>query len=142
MRKFIFITGLVLVSAAAQAGEPRSLSLAGSDVQRAPVAGKVVDLPRTAEAPPVAEPPKDTERPAVVEPKVETPRAETPQAQTAATQRPLTRAERMAVQRSRVAQGGPAYRRSASMSRGMRMHRPHYRLARFIHTLHRYGIYW
>jgi hypothetical protein len=45
-------------------------------------------------------------------------------------------------ERSRAERGRPMMRRTASMSRrGMRPHR-HFRLARIINTLHRYGIYW
>jgi hypothetical protein len=148
MRKFILIAGFALASASAQAGD-RSLSLAGSE-RAAVAAPKAVDASKTAEAPQAAEAPKTeapkySERPAVVEPKAETAKTETPQAETpkAEAQRPVTRAERLAAQRSRVAPGRPAFRRTASMSRGMRPHRRHYRLeARIIHALHRHGIYW
>ena len=45
-------------------------------------------------------------------------------------------------ERPTAERGRPMMRRTASMSRrGMRPHRP-FRLARIIHTLHRYGIYW
>jgi len=86
MRQFILIAGLVLASATAQA-EPRSLSLAGSDVLAAPApAPAKTDTGKTAEAPqaettksdatksdaPKVEAPKYIERPAAVE----TPKAE------------------------------------------------------------------
>jgi hypothetical protein len=68
MRKLILIAGFVLASATAQAGEPRSLSLA-SDVPTAaapaPAAAPVAETPKTAEAPQVTEAPKYVERPAL-----------------------------------------------------------------------------
>jgi hypothetical protein len=150
MRKFIFIAGFVLASATAHGGD-RSLSLSG--VERAPAPAKNVDVPRTAEAP-VAETPRYTERPAIVDPKAETPRTETPKAETpnaersrAATSRagryrPGGRYEQNMAERPRVGRGRPMMQRTASMSRrGMRPHRS-FRIARIIHTLHRYGIYW
>jgi hypothetical protein len=137
MRKFILIAGLVLTSATAQAAD-RSLSLSGVETQSVPAPAKASDTSRTAEAPPAAETPKYTERPAIVEPKAETTGAET---QRAESPRRITRAERIAAQRSRVAPSRHSFRRTASMSRGMRPHR-HYRLARIINALHRYGIYW
>ncbi|MGH6641484.1 MAG: hypothetical protein ACRED3_02190 [Bradyrhizobium sp.] len=78
MRKFILIAGFVLASATAQAGDNRSLSLAGSDAQTTPAPAKTVapqtaeivepkpEAPRAAEAP-KAEAPKYVERPAIVE---------------------------------------------------------------------------
>ena len=138
MRKFILIAGLVLASAAAQAGD-RSLSLGGNETQRAPAPAKTVDTPRTAEAP-VAETPRYTERPAIVEPRAETRRVETPRAEAP---RPTARAARLAAQRSGVAPARPAFRRTASMSGRMRPHSLRYSLqARIVRALHRHGIYW
>ena len=65
MRKFILIAGFVLASATAHGGD-RSLSLSGVETQSSPAPAKSVDVPRTAEAPPVAETPRYTERPAIV----------------------------------------------------------------------------
>lgn len=151
MRKIILIAGFVLASATAH-GADRSLSLSG--VESAPAPAKNVDVPRTAEAPAVAETPKYSERPAIVDPKAETARTETPKAETpnaersrAATSRagryrPGTRFEQNMAERPRAERGRPMMRRTASMSRrGMRPHRS-FRIARIIHTLHRYGIYW
>ena len=159
MRKFILIAGFVLASASAQGGD-RSLSLSGVETQSAPAPAKNVDAPRTAEAPPpVAETPRYTERPAIVDPKAEAPRTETPRTETskaetssAQTSRSATsragryrhgaRYEQNMAERPSAERGRPMMRRSASMSRrGMRPHRS-FRLARIIHTLHRYGIYW
>jgi hypothetical protein len=80
MRKVILIAGFVLASAAAQAGDSRSLSLAGSDAQSAAAPARTnvapqiaeateapkVEAPRAAE-PPQAETPRYTERPAIVD---------------------------------------------------------------------------
>ena len=152
MRKFILVAGFVLASATAYGGD-RSLSLSG--VESAPAPAKNVDVPRTAEAaPPVAETPRYTERPAIVDPKAETPRTETSKAETSNAQtsraatsracryRPGGRFEQNMAERPRAERGRPMMRRTASMSRrGMRPHRS-FRIARIIHTLHRYGIYW
>jgi hypothetical protein len=151
MRKIILIAGFVLASATAHGGD-RSLSLSGIETQSAPAPAKSFDTPRTAEAPPpVAETPRYTERPAIVDPKAgtETPKAETSNAQTsrAATSRagryrPSANYEQNMAERPRAERGRPMMRRTASMSRrGMRPHRS-FRIARIIHTLHRYGIYW
>jgi hypothetical protein len=151
MRKFILVAGFVLASATAHGGD-RSLSLSGIETQSAPAPAKSVDVPRTAEAaPPVAETPKYTERPAIVDPKAgtETPKADTSNAQTsrgttsrAGRYRPGGRYEQNMAERPRAERGRPMMRRTASMSRrGMRPHRS-FRIARIIHTLHRYGIYW
>lgn len=154
MRKFILIAGFVLASASAQGGD-RSLSLSGVETQSAPARAKTIDAPRTAEAPPpVADTPRYTERPAIVEPKAEAPKTDTSKAETsnaavsrAATSRagryrPGARLEQNMAERPRAERGRPMMRRTASMSRrGMRPHGS-YRLARIIHTLHRYGIYW
>ena len=158
MRKFILIAGFVLTSASAQAAD-RSLSLAGSETQRAPVSAKTVDVPKTAEAPQAVEAPRYVERPAI-EPKAETskaetskaeaPKAEAPKAVTpkavtpkAETSRAAARAEQPAVERSRAAPARPAFRRTASMSGSMKPRRRHHWIeARIIHALHRHGIYW
>jgi hypothetical protein len=151
MRKFILVAGFVLASATAHGGD-RSLSLSGIETQSAPAPAKSVDVPRTVEAaPPVAETPRYTERPAIVDPKAEapTPKVDTSNAQTskAATSRAGRyrsgpRFEQNMAERPRAERGRPMMRRTASMSRrGMRPHRS-FRIARIIHTLHRYGIYW
>ena len=154
MRKFILIAGFVVVSASAQ-GADRSLSLSGVETPSAPAPAKAIDAPRTAEAPPpVADTPRYTERPAIVEPKAEAPKTETSKAETSNTAtsraatsragryRPGARLEQNMAERPRAERGRPMMRRTASMSRrGMRPHRS-FRLARIIHTLHRYGIYW
>ena len=136
MRKFILITGFILASSAAQAGD-RSLSLAGSET--APAPARATDASKSAEA---AEAPKYVERPAVVEPKpgskAETTRSETarPRAARAAGM------HRPAAGRMSAGPGRPMARRTAYMSRSARPHGIRFRIARIIGALHRHGIYW
>ena len=132
MRKFMLIAGLVLASAAAQAGE-RSLSLAGSDVLAAPAQAPagIVDAPKTAEAPqaveaPKAEAPKYIERPAAVEPKAETPKAETPKADTPKVEQTTTEPAK------------PVKTAKADKPRRKR----YWTEGRIISELHRHGVYW
>ncbi|MEH2612450.1 hypothetical protein [Bradyrhizobium sp. AZCC 1693] len=138
MRKFILITGFILASATAQAGD-RSLSLAGSETQAAPAPARAADASKSAEA---AEAPKYVERPAVVEPKPES-KAETTRSETA---RPrAARAagmHRPAAGRMSAGPGRPMARRTAYMSRSARPHGIRFRIARIIGALHRHGIYW
>ncbi|MCK1517953.1 hypothetical protein IVB22_36825 [Bradyrhizobium sp. 190] len=139
MRKFIFIAGFVLVSAAAQAGD-RSLSLGGVETNTAPAPARARDASKTAEAPPAAEAPKYVERPAVVEPKAETSKPETTRTETA---RPrAAKAYRPAAGRMSAGPARPVARRTAYMSRSARPHGVRYRIARIIGALHRHGIYW
>ena len=145
MRKIILVAAMVMVSAGAQAGGSRSLSLAGSDskavqdsartaepasaveTQRAPQAADATDTPTSTERQ------KFTERP----PGVDIRRQQ------------FRRQSQMLSRRSRMSAGAGQRRQSARMSRmgaGMGMHRPgHIRLwstARIVATLHRHGIYW
>jgi hypothetical protein len=154
MRKFIFIAGFVLASAAAQAGD-RSLSLGGGvETKSAPAPAKATGASKSAEAPQAAEAPRYVERPAVAEPetlKAETPKAEAPGAETnrAETSRAVTarsRAARMQaarMQRPAAGPGRPMARRTALMSRSGRPHNMRYGIKmRIISALHRHGIYW
>ena len=75
MRKFILIAGFVLASAAAQAGDNRSLSLT-SDPLAAPAPARTSAPSQSAEAPqpsaaPQAEIPKYVERPTLIDTKAE-----------------------------------------------------------------------
>jgi hypothetical protein len=125
MRKLILIAGFVLASATAQAGEPRSLSLA-SDVPSAaaPGAAAVAETPKTAEAPQAAEAPKYIERPALVETKSEPAKAEQP----------------TAVQPN-VEPAKPVAEKTASRAEKPR-HKRYWTEGRIIGELHRHGIYW
>jgi hypothetical protein len=74
MRKFILIAAMVLISASAQAGVSRGLTMASNDEQ------VVADKPKIAETPkaeaPKADAPKFVERPAAVEPTADQPKAD------------------------------------------------------------------
>ena len=148
MRKFIFIAGFVLASAAAQAGD-RSLSLGGIETKTAPA--RASDTSKSAEAPQAAEAPKYVERPAVVAPKPETSKAGIPRAETSKATTARARAARMQAARMQQASAGrasagpgrPMARRTAMMSRSARPHSIRYGIkARIISALHRHGIYW
>ena|SRR5947207_14934752 len=122
MRKFILIAGFVLASAAAQAGDNRSLSL---DPLAPPASAKTSDPSQTAEAPqptaaPKAEAPKEApkyvERPTLVDRK-------TDQADTDSTK--------------------PVVTKTASAPRAEKPRRQRYWTeGRIIGELHRHGIYW
>jgi outer membrane biosynthesis protein TonB len=126
MRKLILIAGFVLASATAQAGEPRSLSLA-SDVPTAaapaPAAAPVAETPKTAEAPQVTEAPKYVERPALGETKSEPAKTEQP-----------------AAAQPNVEPAKPA-EKTASRAEKPR-HKRYWTEGRIIGELHRHGIYW
>ena len=150
MRKFIFIAGFVLASAAAQAGD-RSLSLGGGVETTSAPAAKAIDASKSAEAPQAAEAPRYVERPAVAEPKPETSKAETPGAETSRAATARSRAARMQAARMQRPAAGPASagpgrpmaRRTALMSRSGRPHNMRYGIKmRIISALHRHGIYW
>jgi hypothetical protein len=137
MRKLIVVAAMIVVaSATAQAGQSRSLSLAGSDkavqetkvaeqvgaveTQRKPLPPKAADASGSTGATltsSVNEKPKYTERPPGVD---------------------------MSKQ-SRMKAAAMSQRRAPSRMAGMEMRRPrprHWSTARIVATLHRYGIYW
>jgi hypothetical protein len=131
MRKLILVAAMVLVSAAgAQAGESRSLSLAGSDraaqetkavepasavgTQRAPMA-KAAEATETSKT---IDRPKYTERPPGVD---------------------------MSMSRRSRMKAAFGQRRAPPQMARADMRRPrhqHWSAARIVATLHRYGIYW
>lgn len=139
MHKFILIAGLVLASAAAQAADNRSLSLAGSDAQTATAPAKANFGTQTAEAPQAAEVPQAAEAP-----KAEAPKAEAPKY-----------VERPAIVETKPARNKdePKYRDEPRYpdSRRPNDDAPRYEKPRqqrywterrIINTLHRHGIYW
>jgi hypothetical protein len=148
MRKIILIAAMVLVSAGAQAGGSRSLSLTGSDSKAVQDSARTAEpasavetprAPRAAEATGATDTPTSTERQKFTErpPGVDIRRP------------PSHRQSQMQSRPSRMSAGAGQRRQSARMSRmgaGMGMHRPgHIRLwstARIVATLHRHGIYW
>jgi len=124
MRTLILITGFVLASATAQAGE-RSLSLGPVDTPAVAAPAKTTEATKTAEAP-QAEAPKYVERPAPAEAIAEAPKAET------------AKAEQMDAEPAR-----PVVRKTASARKARKSWRRHYWTeARIISELHRHGIYW
>ena len=137
MRRLIVIAGMMVVaSATAQAGQSRSLSLAGSDkavqdtkvaeqasaveTQRRPLPPKAADASGATgatQSSSVNEKPKYMERPPGIE---------------------MSRQERMKA-------AALNQRRAPPHMAGMEMRRPrprHWSTARIVATLHRYGIYW
>lgn len=139
MRKLILIAGLVLSSAAAQAGD-RSLSLAGSDEQTtAAPAAKANSAAQTSELPqaeaPKAEAPKYVERPAVVETKPDRYRDE-PRYKDKPRYKdePRYRDEPQSTDSRRSDDDGPRYERPRT--------RRSWTERRVINVLHRHGIYW
>ena len=119
MRKFILIAGFVLASAAAQAGDNRSLSL---DPLAPPATARTSDPSQTAQAPqasetPQAETPKYSERPALVD----------------------TKAEPASTESSK-----PVATKTASAPRTEKPRRKerYWTEGRIISELHRHGIYW
>ncbi|HKS18532.1 MAG TPA: hypothetical protein VJS63_04905 [Bradyrhizobium sp.] len=68
MRKFILIAAVAAVSAtSAQAGDSRSLSLAGVDEKIPAALGKAADVPKIVEAPKPPDPPKSPDAPKAAE---------------------------------------------------------------------------
>src|SRR5271156_1359940 len=129
MRKFVLIAAMALVSATAQAGETRSLSLTDPSVTSTqPNAAETtkVQTAQTTDAatPPAAsaETPKFVERPAAGGP---TPTPAQPKADTKADTK---------------ADSGKPVRQTAKADK--RRHRQHWTEARIIGELHRHGIYW
>ena len=78
MRKFILIAAMVLLSASAQAGVSRGLTLASSEEPVVVEQPKTVDTPKAVEVPKVVEAPKSVERPAIVDTTTDQPKADSP----------------------------------------------------------------
>jgi len=133
MRKLILIPGLVLASAAAQAGEPRSLTLSSDSLATTAPAKPAVSAPAMAEAPqlsdapPVAETPKAVETPKYV--------YRPAPVKSTTTQPP--------VQQSTYVTSKPAAGKTASTYRTeKRRYRRYWTEGRIISELHRHVIYW
>jgi hypothetical protein len=136
MRKFILIAGFALASATAQAGEPRSLSLASeapSAAAPAPAA-PAAETPKTAEAPPATEAPKYIERPALVETRSELAKTEPLKTEDLKPEQPKAA-------QSNVDPAKPVAQKTASKSDKPRRKR-YWTESRIIGELHRHGIYW
>jgi hypothetical protein len=124
MRKFLLITAMVLASATAHAGDPRSLSLAGDEpaktVETKPVETKAAET-KAAETT-AAEVPKYVERPSVVDTNAEQPAVQCQPA-------PTTAAAPKTASGDFASTDRPKRRRPSTQSR-------------VIAELHRHGIYW
>jgi hypothetical protein len=121
MRKFILIAALVLVSASAQAGVTRSLTMASNDEPAAaeqPKAteAKAAEAPKSVEAAAPAEAPKYVDRPAAVNTTTEQPKADA--------------AKPVADNNTQTPRIEKPKRKRGSTE------------ARVIYELHRHGIYW
>ena len=145
MHKFILIAGLVLASAAAQAADNRSLSLAGSDAQTATAPAKANFGTQTAEAPQAAEVPQAAEAAKAEAPNVETPKyverpaiVETKPARYKDEPRyrdePKYRDEPRNPDSRRPNDDAPRYEQPRQQR--------NWTERRIINTLHRHGIYW
>lgn len=133
MHKFILIAGLVLASAAAQAADNRSLSLAGSDAQTATAPAKANFGTQTAEAPQAAEVPQAAEAPKAEAPKAEAPKyVERPAI--VETKPALYKDEPRYPDSRRPNDDAPRYEKPRQQR--------YWTERRIINTLHRHGIYW
>jgi hypothetical protein len=121
MRKIILVAAMVLVSASAQAGGPRSLSLATVNEQSsAPQTTTATTTATTqvSEAAPVAEAPKYVDRPAAVS--TTAPAATTTTTTTSA----------------------PAATTKSTAKADKPKHKRYWTEGRIISELHRHGVYW
>jgi len=142
MRKIILVTAMVLVSAGAQAGGSRSLSLAGSDSKSVQESAKTAEPASAVNAPRVPKSASATSGEATGS----TETRKSAERQKFAERPPGVDVRRQSqMQQSRM-RAHTSQRRAAPHMAGMGMHRPvHIRLfskARIVAALHRHGIYW
>ena len=133
MRKFLLVTAMVLISASAQAGQSRSLSLASVDDRTAATQAKLADTSAAAQTTPIKSAENTTDAvKCVVQPQgVSTTAAAntTAAASTTATSQP-----------QQTDSAKPVASHAARASRPK--HRSGWTEARVIGELHRHGIYW
>jgi len=143
MRKFVLVFAMVLVSAGAQAGQLRSLSLAGSESKTVQEPAKSVEPASAIETPRTPRTPKATEATEATGATEKQKFAERPPGVDVSrqSQRQSQMQSRMP---SRVTAGAMPRRAPPRMARGdlRRPHHKHWNAARIVATLHRYGIYW
>ena len=135
MRKFALIASLVLISATAQAGETRNLSLASGDEATTAQPARPVEAPTVMEAPSVTV--KEAPRAEVTTPAAPVAPAETPKF----VDRPspvTTTAEAPNADVAKPAK--PVADKTAKADKPK--HRHNWSEARIIGELHRYGVYW
>jgi len=130
MRKFILIAAMVLVSATAQAGASRSLTLAAGEEPVVAQQPKPTEAAKTVEA----TKPAETATPAET-PKAEVAPAETPKF----VERPSAVVTSTAAQPTKTDASKPV---AAQTRTDKPKHRHYWTEARIIGELHRHGIYW
>jgi hypothetical protein len=116
MRKFMLIVALFLVSASAQAGGTRGLTLASNDEPATAEQPKAAEAPKAVETSKPAEAPKYVERPTAVETTTQAPKAD--------------QANPVADKNTQPLKVEKPKRKRESIE------------ARVIYELHRHGIYW
>lgn len=137
MRKFILIAGLVLASAAAQAGDSRSLSLIGGDTMAAPAPSKTADTTQTAQAPQAPQAPQAAQSPQATE----APRAEASKEAPKYIERPALvdpNDDLTGLENTRP----PGTKVASTRTEKPRRKQRYWTEDRIISELHRYGIYW
>ena len=137
MRKLLLVTAMVLISASAQAGQSRSLSLASVDEQAA-IQAKPADTATT-------EINANAAQPAAIKSaatsSTDTPKfAERPPGVTAAPPTTVPATATTSAEPQPTDTGKPAASRAARAGRSR--HRTDWSEARIISELHRHGIYW
>jgi hypothetical protein len=116
MRKFVLVAAMVLVSATAQAGGSRGLTVASGDEPAAAEQPKAIEAPKSVGTSKPAEAPNYVARPAAVDTTTEAPK---------------------------VDQAKSGLKRNSQSFRAERSrHRRPSIQARIIYALHRHGIYW
>jgi hypothetical protein len=125
MRKIILVAAMVLVSASAQAGGPRSLSMAPANAPAAAPQTTTATTPATAQVSEVSTAPKYVDRPPAVS-------NTAPAAATTATTKTTTTSA-PTIARPSPKSTAKAYRPK---------HKYYWTEARVVAELHRHGIYW
>jgi hypothetical protein len=125
MRKFILITALVLVSASAQAGATRSLTLASSDPSAAVEQSKAAEAPKSAAR----------QRPSIPQQSGQNPQQNS---------QSLQQSQRMQQGGQRMQRPGPiaAAKYAVAVKVATLKRQGASTLARVQYALHRHGIYW
>ncbi len=143
MRKFVLVFAMVLVSAGAQAGQLRSLSLAGSESKTVQEPAKSVEPASAIETPRTPRTPKATEATEATGATEKQKFAERPPGVDVSRQS-QSQSQMQSRMPSRVTAGAMPRRAPPRMARGdlRRPHHKHWSAARIVATLHRYGIYW
>lgn len=143
MRKFLLIAAIAVVSApSAQAGDPRSLSLAGIDEKIPAALGKAAGAPKIVEAPKPPDPPKaaETAKPAE-EPKADQPPSYVARPSAIGTKPAAGKAGQVTFEDDKPVIEKERRTAKADKPRRKRGH-GYWNEARIMRELARYGIYW